>query len=79
MVESELGYNMTTMDPGDWHLNKKLSGGGSLQNLGVYCVQAARYILGEGLCSHCLLDLIQSQNSRIKSQCTGPWSLPVGP
>lgn len=47
LVESELGYNMTTMDPGDWHFNKKLSGGGSLQNLGVYCVQAARYILGE--------------------------------
>lgn len=47
LVESELGYNMTTMDPKDWHFNKKLSGGGSLQNLGVYCVQAARYILGE--------------------------------
>jgi predicted dehydrogenase len=47
LVESALGYNMTTMDPADWHFNKKLSGGGSLQNLGVYCVQAARYILGE--------------------------------
>lgn len=47
LVQSDLGYNMTTMDPGDWHFNKKLSGGGSLQNLGVYCIQAARYILGE--------------------------------
>jgi predicted dehydrogenase len=47
LVESALGYNMTNMDPNDWHLNKRLSGGGSLQNLGVYCVQAARYILGE--------------------------------
>ncbi|MEP7267165.1 MAG: Gfo/Idh/MocA family oxidoreductase [Saprospiraceae bacterium] len=47
LVEAELGYNMTDMNPNDWHFNKKLSGGGSLQNLGVYCVQAARYILGE--------------------------------
>ncbi len=47
LVEAQLGYNMTNMDPADWHFNKKLSGGGSLQNLGVYCVQASRYILGE--------------------------------
>ena len=42
--EAQLGYNMTNMDPADWHFNKKLSGGGSLQNPSVYCVQASRYI-----------------------------------
>jgi predicted dehydrogenase len=45
LVEASLGYN--TGDSIDWHVNKSLSGGGPLMNLGVYCVQAARYILGE--------------------------------
>jgi predicted dehydrogenase len=47
LVEASLGYNISDTDPKDWHLNKKLAGGGPVQNLGVYCVQAARYILGE--------------------------------
>ena len=29
-----------------WRLNKKLSGGGPLMDLGIYCIQASRYILG---------------------------------
>ena len=45
LVEASLGYN--TGDSIDWHVKKTLSGGGPLMNLGVYCVQAARYILGE--------------------------------
>ncbi len=45
LVEASLGYN--TGDSIDWHVKKALSGGGPLTNLGVYCVQAARYILGE--------------------------------
>jgi predicted dehydrogenase len=47
LVEASLGYNISDGDPKDWHLNKALGGGGPVQNLGVYCVQAARYILGE--------------------------------
>jgi predicted dehydrogenase len=48
MVQADLGYNTTeNADLSDWHLHPKLSGGGCLQNLGVYCVQGARYILGE--------------------------------
>jgi len=31
----------------NWRLNKKLSGGGPLMDLGIYCIQASRYILGE--------------------------------
>ncbi|UBM58971.1 Gfo/Idh/MocA family oxidoreductase [Marinilongibacter aquaticus] len=46
LVDASLGYNIEQTDPNDWHLNKKLAGGGALQNLGVYCVQAARYITG---------------------------------
>lgn len=48
LVQADLGYNTTeNADLTDWHLNPKLSGGGCLQNLGVYCVQGARYIIGE--------------------------------
>lgn len=45
IVEASLGYN--SGQPGEWRLNRKLAGGGPLMNLGVYCVQAARYITGE--------------------------------
>lgn len=56
-VEAALGYQTIQFetagkpfdinDPNEWRLNKKWSGGGALMNLGVYCVQASRYILGE--------------------------------
>jgi predicted dehydrogenase len=48
LVQASLGYRVDySADGGDWHVKKELSGGGPLQNLGVYCIQAARYILGE--------------------------------
>ena len=34
-------------DPQQWRLNKKLSGGGSLPDIGLYCLNTARYLLGE--------------------------------
>ena len=34
-------------DHGEWRQNKKLSGGGPLMDLGIYCIQASRYVLGE--------------------------------
>jgi predicted dehydrogenase len=53
-IEAGLGYKTydTTkpgegIDPDDWRLNKKLSGGGPLMDLGIYCIQASRYTLGE--------------------------------
>jgi predicted dehydrogenase len=56
-IESSLGYKVhdprdTTSvvdinDRNEWRLNKKLSGGGPLMDLGIYCIQASRYILGE--------------------------------
>lgn len=45
IVEASLGY--FAGEKGEWRLNKKLAGGGPLMNLGVYCVQAGRYITGE--------------------------------
>jgi predicted dehydrogenase len=45
LIEASLGYK--SGDPTQWRLKKALSGGGPLMNLGVYCVQVCRYILGE--------------------------------
>lgn len=47
LIEASLGYNMTGMSPGHWRLNKSLAGGGALMDLGIYCIQSNRYILGE--------------------------------
>lgn len=34
-------------DPTQWRLNKKLSGGGSMMDIGIYAVNGARYMTGE--------------------------------
>ena len=47
LIEVSLGYKLGAENPKDWHYVKALSDGGSLMNLGVYCVQASRYVLGE--------------------------------
>lgn len=47
LLEASLGYAIDFENPLDWHISKDLAGGGPLLNLGVYCVQAARYITGE--------------------------------
>ncbi len=33
--------------PGQWRLKKELAGGGAMMDVGVYCVQGARYAFGE--------------------------------
>ncbi|WP_424002438.1 Gfo/Idh/MocA family protein [Maribacter sp. IgM3_T14_3] len=47
LIHASLGYNLTGTPLDDWHLNKSLAGGGALMNLGVYCIQSNRYVLGE--------------------------------
>jgi predicted dehydrogenase len=34
-------------DPNQWRLNKQLSGGGSLMDIGIYALNGARYMIGE--------------------------------
>jgi predicted dehydrogenase len=34
-------------DPTQWRLNKQLSGGGSMMDIGIYSVNGARYMVGE--------------------------------
>lgn len=45
LIEASLGYKSS--DPNEWRLKKTLSGGGPLMNIGLYCVQSSRYVLGE--------------------------------
>jgi predicted dehydrogenase len=44
-VQSEHGFSIG--DPGQWRLDRKLAGGGSLMDIGIYSVQALRYVAGE--------------------------------
>jgi predicted dehydrogenase len=37
----------TIGDPTQWRLNKKLSGGGSMMDIGIYAINGARYMVGE--------------------------------
>ena len=45
-INAEAAYNSTT-EPDQWRLNKKLSGGGALMNMGVYAIQSLIYGTGE--------------------------------
>ena len=47
LIHASLGYNLSGIPLDDWHLKKSLAGGGALMNLGVYCIQSNRYVLGE--------------------------------
>jgi len=44
-VTSDHGFNIG--DPKQWRLNKALAGGGSLMDIGIYALNAARYCTGE--------------------------------
>jgi predicted dehydrogenase len=45
VIVSEHGFNIG--DPKQWRLNRELAGGGSLMDIGIYALQAARYLTGE--------------------------------
>lgn len=45
MIEAGFGFKIG--DPTQWRLNKALAGGGSLMDVGIYALQAARYLSGE--------------------------------
>lgn len=51
-THGKIGYVNATFtinvgSPDQWRLKKALAGGGSLMDVGIYCVQAARYATGE--------------------------------
>jgi predicted dehydrogenase len=43
-IESAFGFNIA---PGEWRLDRKLAGGGPLMDVGIYCLNASRYLTGE--------------------------------
>jgi predicted dehydrogenase len=43
-IESAFGFSIA---PGEWRLNKKLAGGGPLFDVGIYSLNACRYLTGE--------------------------------
>jgi predicted dehydrogenase len=45
VILADAGFNIG--DPNQWRLNKQLAGGGSLMDIGIYALQAARYLSGE--------------------------------
>jgi predicted dehydrogenase len=45
IVESSFGFKIG--DPTQWRLKKALAGGGAMMDVGIYCIQAARYVTGE--------------------------------
>jgi len=45
MILADTGFKMT--DPTVWRLNKKLAGGGSMMDIGIYALNASRYLTGE--------------------------------
>lgn len=44
MIEMYIGQNVAS---GIWRLDKKMAGGGSLPDIGLYCLNTARYLTGE--------------------------------
>ena len=45
VILADHGFNIG--DPTQWRLNRDMAGGGSLMDIGIYSLQAARYITGE--------------------------------
>jgi glucose-fructose oxidoreductase len=45
VILADAGFNIG--DPGQWRLRKAMAGGGSLMDIGIYALQAARYCSGE--------------------------------
>ena len=45
MILADAGFPIG--DPSQWRLNKKMAGGGSLMDIGIYALNACRYLTGE--------------------------------
>ncbi|MGH8640594.1 MAG: Gfo/Idh/MocA family protein, partial [Burkholderiales bacterium] len=45
VIEAGIGFNIG--DPTQWRLKREMAGGGALMDIGIYSLQAARYLTGE--------------------------------
>ncbi len=64
VVVSDHGFNIG--DPTQWRLKKDLSGGGSLMDIGIYALQAARYTTGEEPTEVNAMELTDRSDPRFK-------------
>ena len=59
----EAGFCISVGDPKQWRLKRALAGGGALMDVGVYAVQAMRYLTGE---EPILISAIESKTDAVK-------------
>ncbi|MEO6359839.1 MAG: Gfo/Idh/MocA family oxidoreductase, partial [Sphingomicrobium sp.] len=64
LVESEHGFPIG--DPTQWRLKRALSGGGSMMDIGIYSVQALRYMAGEEPVSITAIETTDKTNVRFR-------------
>lgn len=64
LVESDHGFSIG--DPTQWRLKRALSGGGSLMDIGIYSVQALRYMSGEEPVSITAIEQTDRSDPRFK-------------
>jgi predicted dehydrogenase len=64
VIIADHGFNIG--DPTQWRLKKSLSGGGCLMDIGIYSLQAARYITGEEPTEINAMSYTNTQDPRFK-------------
>ena len=63
-IETAFGFNERA---GEWRLDKKLSGGGPLMDVGIYSLNATRYLTGEEPTSFAAFSSVIDQDGRFTS------------
>ena len=63
-IETAFGFNERA---GEWRLDKKLSGGGPLMDVGIYSLNATRYLTGEEPTSFSAFSSVIDQDGRFNS------------
>ena len=64
VVLAEAGFPIG--DPSQWRLNRKMAGGGSLMDIGIYALNAARYLTGEEPVEINAMETTDRQDPRFK-------------
>ena len=77
-IESANGFNEKA---GEWRLDKKLAGGGPLMDVGIYSLNACRYLTGEepaGLEGHCTVVDHDGRFTSVEENCGWTMRFPSG-
>ena len=61
LIQADFGFRIG--DPTQWRLNRALAGGGPLMDVGVYALQATRYITGE---EPTMVTAVETTNDHVK-------------